>query len=706
MSALPTPILPAPAKPDLPAGLAWIDLDEAARRLSRNVGHTARRCRDEWAAAGLAQIRTPESGGKARWYVHESADPLLSRCAGPEALSKTLDRTQLTDAQRRQLDARIQIVRDWESALASGQTLGFSRDQSTAQYLQLLDLRGTKLSRATLHNWRTAWRRDGYAGLLDARSIRDPQSAIPNDQDPFFAAVKRLFLDPRRRSLVLCHELATQLAIEDKSGGWPMHTYKACQRMVAKLPAQLIALRRGGKKEFEDNCEPSIRRDYAALASNERWNADHHEFDVMVIDPACNIAAGEAPRFVRPFITAFQDMRSRKIVGHRIVAVAPNADDILAAFETAAREHGLPGLAYFDNGKDFDSRKLQGETKKQRRRRSGSAGVPAHSLLSPDEVQRIDGAFNILGIKVQHTWIYHGQSKPIERNFGTLCSRFSKLWKTYCGKDTAEKPEDLKAALASGQAPTLAEFAAAFDAWLTSDYHLRPHTGDGMNGQCPAAVWEECLDAKRTVAPEILSFACMPRYGPYRFNKEGITHKGVSYGGFDQQLQKLFGQQVLLAEISGDANRVMILEISGRRIGEAKANRKLPHGANKEDLAAAIKEKRQLRKTMKAYIEKRPRMSEDIPALAERAALERARKARGTGAPPVTDPAPVRMHRTAFDDQLPDLKQVFNQERPERIAVGAESLSFSALNTGGDDDAGEPRMDPLSALRYLRTGEE
>ncbi len=78
---------------------------------------------------------------------------------------------------------------------------------------------------------------------------------------------------------------------------------------------------------------------------------------------------------------------------------------------------------YIDNGRAFRARFFEG---------------------CPDfEQAGIFGLYESLGCKVIHAWPYHGQSKPIERFFGTMHGL--EVWMpSYTGFDIAHKPARMK----------------------------------------------------------------------------------------------------------------------------------------------------------------------------------------------------------------------------------------------------------------------
>jgi putative transposase len=660
MSALIETSAASPAAQPAPRGVQWIDLKEAAKRSGRTEGHLSRQCRAEWGAAGLAELRTPSGGGKAAWHVREDADASFARVRFPEQISAEAiaAKAKLTRAQRDQITQRKQILDQWADRLKAGQVLGLSRNKVTASFLDnLLVQEDLRLSRATLYNWHTAYRSRGELGLLDGRSAAAAESAVEQRDDPFLEFVQRLFLNPRKLRLSDCLRAAEGMAAEQ---GWEVRSYKACQRHVNSLPRQLVVKLREGESAFVAKCEPYIERDYTSIDSNDIWCADDHRFDVMIKHEG---------RFIRPILTGFEDLRSRMIVGWRIIPHDATAQTVLAAFESAALEHGLPRSVYVDNGKHYDGRDVQGVTKQQRRRGEQPGG-------------RFSGAFNILSIPLTHAWPYHGQSKPIERAFRTVCDRFSRLWDTYCGNSPGERPEDLQRHLDTGKAPTLAEFTAAFSEWLADSYHGVKHLGDGMDGQTPSSAHAAHLVRKRPIDPAMLTFACMPAVGPIKVARHGVAFKGLRFGAFDADVQKLFGKEVMVKVNPRDLSHVLVCGLGGELICRARANTKLAHNARDEDLREAIGQKKQLRRTLAQYTEHRPRMSQDLHQLVNASARKRRAAEQAEQQPEPPAPPSLMPVRTQLDDQLSLIRRHVTRQSGN-IAVGAESLELDRLRPAG-----------------------
>jgi hypothetical protein len=312
----------------------FISLDEASRRSGLNVGFIRRMCSDAKRMAegtllsrGLAKLEAPAAGGKACWWVREDADARFARVKFAAQIGTDL--SAFTAAQRKKILYRKGILTRWEEAVAAAFTLGFNRDAATNRFLkQLSDGGEAKISRATLYNWDRDYRMGGLAGLADERCGKS-RGESKDDPDPFLGEVQRLYLSLRKPKLTVCHEMACLKAAEQ---GWAIRTYKTCQRHVEKDPrggGAEAAPRRGGVRQprravlrgrlFDSGKQRAVERGSPSLRrAGEGERAPRRSSGEMVV------------RHVRPWLTAFQDVRSRKIVGWKVYAHDPNSDVMLS----------------------------------------------------------------------------------------------------------------------------------------------------------------------------------------------------------------------------------------------------------------------------------------------------------------------------------------------------------------------------------------
>jgi hypothetical protein len=488
----------------------------------------------------------------------------------------------------------------------------------------------------------------------------------------------------------VAHEIASLKAVEN---GWEVRSYKACQRYVAELPKAMVLKLRFGDEAFTNEAEPYIERDYSTLESNQIWCADHHVFDVLI--KIVNTRTG-VMEHTRPWLTAWQDLRSRKIVGWRVFAHDPNSDEILFAFKDAVREHGLPHAVYFDNGKDYDCFALQGRTKKDRWRE--------RKVRFAFDQQR-SGVFPGLSIDVMHAWPFHGQSKPIERWFGTI-EQYTPVWPTYFGRNPQERPEDFQLNLERGKAPTLEEFSEWFDG-IVQQYNAKPHSGDGMDGQSPDAVFAANSISKRTTTDEVLDQWCLRQPpGSVKVTQNGVIYQGVRYGQHD--LLAHLGEQVTLRIDDKDLSHVQVWTLDGKIIARVAANQKMSWNPTSQELRDAIQKKKQARKLVRQWTDSRPRLHEDLPDLMLRARASSIQNSPFTihHSEPPEAPALVPV-RTSIDDQLPALRDALRRSsvQPLRTAVGAEALTYDELHAAlSEDSESAPRSDPMAELRMALGG--
>jgi putative transposase len=644
----------------------FISLDEASRRSGLNVGFIRRMCSDAKRMAegtllsrGLAKLEAPAAGGKACWWVREDADARFARVKFAAQIGTDL--SAFTAPQRKKILYRKGILTRWEEAVAAAFTLGFNRDAATNRFLkQLSDGGEAKISRATLYNWDRDYRMGGLAGLADERCGKS-RGESKDDPDPFLGEVQRLYLSLRKPKLTVCHEMACLKAAEL---GWAIRTYKTCQRHVEKVPAAVVLKLRHGEEAYVNHAEPFLEGDYSTLESNELWNADHHPFDVLVkVSERLDGSSGEmVVRHVRPWLTAFQDVRSRKIVGWKVYAHDPNSDAVLSVFRAAVKENGVPRKLLIDNGKDFDCLDLNGRTKKDRWRRR-----KVHVELS----EHARGVWPALGIEIQHAKPYHGQSKPVERWFGFVETR-TVCWPTYTGNSTANKPEDLQLQLERGNAPTLEDFSTWFDDWVIAYNAGHQHQGDSMDGKTPDVVFAEQLATKRTCDARLLDILCLRRIdktssgAPLRIGQNGIAYKGLRYGQY--ALAGRLGEAVILRVDDEDLSEVLVFDADDKFICVAPCNVRVPKNATAQVLREAHASKRRDRKIFSDYTDRRPRMAEDLPERMLRAARAKARPAVSNLPPPSISPV-----RHPLEAQLDRIQTAI--DRPKKIAVGAESLT-------------------------------
>ena len=279
-------------------------------------------------------------------------------------------------------------------------------------------------------------------------------------------AFKADYLRPERPSLSACYERLKRIESER---GWILPSIATFKRKIKReIGNRLTRLARFGRDAGKAMFPPQ-RRDTSPYAPLDVVNADAHKLDVFV-------RWGPKGPISRPHILAWQDVRTRKILSWR-VGPDPCAELVRLSFGDVVEHFGVPRAAVFDNGREFASKWLSGGMKHRFRFKA-----------KPDEPL---GIFTQLGVEVDWTTPYSGQSKPIERAFGTLCAeRIAKapdLAGAYTGRNPIDKPDNYESR------------AVALDVLLrviareVESFNARPSTAYGLDGRSPDVVFAELI---------------------------------------------------------------------------------------------------------------------------------------------------------------------------------------------------------------------
>lgn len=281
-----------------------------------------------------------------------------------------------------------------------------------------------------------------------------------------------------------CVKLAwTSYRAQAKKEGWKSASYSTIRKYLRSLPADAVLYKAHGERRFNKDHAPYVRRVLDGIVAGAFLCGDHHQFDVMVWD-------GRGGKPFRPWLTAWLDLRSRAVTGW-VICRQPSSKTILEAFLHAIspkqrpeyeRMCGIPDDILEDNGRDYRSRTVEGET------------VPPSRTKEED--CRIVGFLEKVGIAMEHihhALPYHARSKPIERWFLTLCNQFAKaMGEAYVGNCAAHRPEQLREAVRLherfilGLEPkspfmTVEEFRTVFEKWLFT-YHCAAHSSLSEDG--------------------------------------------------------------------------------------------------------------------------------------------------------------------------------------------------------------------------------
>ncbi len=400
------------------------------------------------------------------------------------------------------------------------------------------------------------------------------------------------------KSVKLCMTL-TELYLKDSGREelLPLPSITTFNRYADKIPVPYIKYWRQNEKTFIGECAPYIKRMYDDLESNDIWVADNHTFDIMV-------NKNNAP--VRVYLTAFMDVRSRKMTGW-CVTDAPSSDATIFALKRGCEKYGVPKALYTDNGREFLFHDLGGNGFRKKRKK--------------DEPLKLPSILDDLGIGFTTALPRNASAKGIERAFYTVKETFSKLYEGYTGGTILEKPDRLKTAVKNMNMLTqIDEFKKQVDTYITGIYNKHPHNGEGMNGKSPDEVFKANLIEQRMLPKDKADYMFM-RYaksntGTLKVGKNGISLKfyGQELQYWNEELWRLyFGKEVYVRYAPDDLSSIRVYDTDKRFICTAEIRTAVGYRADKETIKELTREKRSAVKAVTAY--KRNKAIEEKEAL-------------------------------------------------------------------------------------------
>ncbi len=334
---------------------------------------------------------------------------------------------------------------------------------------------------------------------------------------------------------------------------------------------------REGEKGLNDKVDYYIERDYDKISVGDILVADGHVLNFDILNPW----TGKPKRMT---LVLFLDMKSSMPLGWEIMPTE-NTQAISAALRRAIIALGkIPQVVYIDNGRAFKSRFFNG--------------------CEWDE-QAFVGVYAQLGIRTIFAWAYHGQSKTVERFFGTF-SELETWMPTYVGTSIDRKPPRLNRGeklhrrlwdrATGGICPTLVEAHQAISAWFDT-YACRPQRGH-LAGRMPISVF----DAERGpgVNQEELSHLMLAQ------DIKRITRAGISFRKKNYYHPELYGrtEPVIIRYDLLNETSIMVYDQAGQFLCEASTKEKvhpaaqiLGDEADQQLLSDQIKLKKSLSKT-------------------------------------------------------------------------------------------------------------
>ena len=495
----------------------------------------------------------------------------------------------------------------WRKLLESWQSYrGKEADKEKADntFIQVMNVQneGLHLSRRTLYRKWNSFVMEGEAALADGRGKHGNHSRKMTRE--IFDVFEYYYLNENKPSIKQCMR-ETELYFEGKEMEMPCYT--TFKRSVQKIPKAIKMYFREREKVFIDKCAPYIKRMYEDLESNDIWVADNHTFDIMV---------EKEGKPVRVYLTAFMDVRSRKMMGW-CVTDAPSSDATIYALKKGCEEFGVPKSIYTDNGREFLFHDLGGNGFRKKRKTGEALKLP--SILDD------------LGIEFRTALPRNARGKGIERAFYTVKEHFSKLFESYTGGTILERPDRLKKVVKSMKGlPNIEEFIQYVDIYIEGWYNKQSHEGAGMKGKCPDEVFAENMITKR-VLPKEKSDLMFMRYAKSNTGMLKVGKNGITLTFYGKQLQywneelwkEYFGQNVYVRYNPEDLSNIRIYDEQKRFLCIAALKEELSYTASKQEVKKQQQQNRNAIKEVANYKAKKEMEQKDaLTMLLEKALKE------------------------------------------------------------------------------------
>ena len=369
----------------------------------------------------------------------------------------------------------------------------------------------------TLERWKLEQERAGSVlALADRRGVTHKGKTMLTEEHK--RVILGHVLNPNGAKVSQC---VREVQKKFQAAGLALPSEPTIRRFVKQYTEECFdewTLFREGKKAWNDKCAISLLRDWNLVGVGDVIIGDGHTLNFETLNPA----TGKPTRMT---IVLFYDGASNCPLGWEVMPTE-NTDSISAAFRRSCIMLGkFPRVVYLDNGRAFRAKYFKG---------------------CPDfEQAGFLGLYRDLGCSVIHAWPYHGQSKPIERFFGTFHDM--EVWMpSYTGNDIAHKParmkrgEDLHRQLydkLGGRPLTMEETLVQVARWF-AEYATRPQYRTHLHGRTPGDVFMEGRG-------EGLSPQDMQKLTLFMMQKEvrTITKDGIKVNGRLYWHEKLYSRR-------------------------------------------------------------------------------------------------------------------------------------------------------------------
>lgn len=551
--------------------MTWLSTEQAAK-LEGCSERTLRRNKERYKLR-LVNGAGGERGTRYEFLLESLSASAQARYHGEQEEKSANILLALTDAQRDVVFLKLAAVEAYQEFKETYP----KADKLHAFLAQYNEQHSDKpLTKRQLNHWEKLYNRDGIAGLVDRRGgYNRGQSSIQEDERQVFLAywLQEKGTKSGGPSAASCYRLTQQLFPDRQLAS--ISTFKRLTRSVPE-PTKILA--RKGEKAFNDKCMPYIPMDYTKLHTNQQWVADDHVFDVLVRFPDGHVG--------RPWITGWEDRRSRYIVGYLMSDHDPNSNDILDAFARAVSACGIPEGVLLDNGKNYTVK----------------------DLFNRDFTMSLA---NQMALSVTNAIKFNAKAKHIERFFNTLEYSYMIHLDSYIGADPKRRPERLQTIndKLKDKAIPYGEFIEYVD-YAIEKYNNSPHSGMGMSGATPYQAFIDNITVGnitypiRTADPVLLSMYFKRTSKLLKVGRNGVRVPELELYYDANELFPYQGQQVYARYNTDDIRQIYIISESGKFICMAESAELgcLDQELTAQGLRKLNAKKKERRKQARAYI--------------------------------------------------------------------------------------------------------
>lgn len=214
-----------------------------------------------------------------------------------------------------------------------------------------------------------------------------------------------------------------------------------------------------------------------------------------------------------------------------------------------------------------------------------------------------------LGIEKTTALPYHGQSKPVERFFGTLENNFGKLCYGFAGHDAKNRPDYLrkptKELEKDPNIQSIDEFIQACQNWIDNVYANKIHHGNGMNNRTPNEVYEQEMTEIRTFDNKMELAVICGEHKERVVKHNCIELLGRIYRAKNGELVNYIGKKVTVKYIPENIDRLYVYDEKGRYICAVTASVMTPfRSSTMEDYEEIRRQQKQAKKIVREQMPK------------------------------------------------------------------------------------------------------